>query len=494
MGGSHTHGHGHSASHVSLRVRVKVRVPRSALPPEIIFVDNEVQNVTDLQSGLTIAKKLKIPLRCYCFAPQSEAELASQVLLETQKAAANAEAEAAQDASAATAGEGESDGEMDISMRQERFRIDIASQHSRTQEAESTSPMQSPNTAAIASALGLARLGSPLRVEDTAPSAAVGSASGSNATSPSNAAGAGIYGFMLALGNVSPSTTSATAGSVSFATFTSPTSNAASASAVAMSTPLSASSSRSARRASAETPHSSGVPAFHLPSHAETSEAEEAEAELDRDADAEAVDEDAQSGVSEEETDEDLFHEESGLETFGHASTRANFAPTSKQNAQLYDDDAIEEEEVAAQGNQDDANVEAAQNILAALSLASAAPLGVDAEIESTASLSAPSLARQTAAAIRAASRRSTPMSMSTSRPTPMHRLNTPIRPRRTAAARVLRQRETMHAGEDTHSRRVPEAQQAAKLVAPRRRVPRAARAAAAPRSHPSRLPSFARS
>jgi len=179
------------------RIRVKLRVPRSALPPEIIFVDNEAYNVAEVQTGLKIAKKLKIPLRCYCFAPTTPLEI-EELQQQQQAAAAAAENEERKGVETAqiAADDVEADGDEEPSPADE-----VAAAAGGAGTGVATEPLQSPTTASIATALSLANLGSPVALhharthqwpQQQGPATPAG--------------GAGIYGFMLALGNVLPST------------------------------------------------------------------------------------------------------------------------------------------------------------------------------------------------------------------------------------------------------------------------------------------------
>ena len=203
------------------RIRVKLRVPRSALPPEVVFIDNDFRNVEEMQTGLKIARKLKIPLKCYCFAPLTAQEIEQQQLEAQQKQLQQQQQEqerllqqqvspafaplspvpAAAGAAAAAAAEADQGDSSD----------------------SDSAPLQSPHTAAIASALSLASLGSPHHAY--APTSSPGySRQMSNSSTPLHSqsqshhspsqqqaptGGAGVYGFMIALGNVQPAAAAA---------------------------------------------------------------------------------------------------------------------------------------------------------------------------------------------------------------------------------------------------------------------------------------------
>ena len=49
---------------LTIRKRVK-----HLLPPEIVFVDDQISNVNEVSTGIDIAKRLSIPVTCYCYVP-----------------------------------------------------------------------------------------------------------------------------------------------------------------------------------------------------------------------------------------------------------------------------------------------------------------------------------------------------------------------------------------------------------------------------------------
>jgi hypothetical protein len=226
------------------RIKVKARVPRSALPPEVIFVDNEVQHVTEMQSNLTIAKKLKIPLICYCFAPQTKEELekaerqreeeAQRKQKEAETLQAQQEAhptDQAHPASSTSDGTGEDEDDHPSHIARLANGLSQISLEATTSGASSstlssveppsaitissspepqeptTPPLPSPTTQSIVSGLSLQSLTSTPSSSHLASSSGVGSGTIGMAPGGSSSTGAasGIYGFMLALGNVLPS-------------------------------------------------------------------------------------------------------------------------------------------------------------------------------------------------------------------------------------------------------------------------------------------------
>jgi len=231
------------------RRKVKVRVPRSSLPPEVVFVDNEVRHVTEMQRGLTIAKKLKIPIRCYCFAPETESEMQMRLEEEARQQQREAEQQMQQIQAEEEQQQQQQVQDQDDALLQHQQKEAVealnddgdarqqhlASSTASTERESSTgsseedtwiaagkggkrSSAATSSAASIASALSLASLGTPA-FSRTSSAATVSPSSTlhlNDASSlPPSSGGVGIYGFMHALGNVAPSSAVVTSSSSS---------------------------------------------------------------------------------------------------------------------------------------------------------------------------------------------------------------------------------------------------------------------------------------